>query len=57
LRSPAFSGDASAVELPIERADVQAIMTALFDANRKLDDVLSYLYGEDDGEEEEEDPA
>ena len=45
------------MELPIERANVQAIMTALFDANRKLDDILSYLYGEDDGEEEEEDPA
>jgi hypothetical protein len=42
------------MELPIERADVQAIMTALFDANAKLDDSLGYLYGDDDGEEEED---
>jgi hypothetical protein len=37
--------------------DVKAIMAGLWDANRKLDDVLSYLYGEDDGEEEETDSA
>ena len=40
------------MELPIEHEDVQAILKGLFDANSKLDDVLSYLYGEDDEEEE-----
>jgi hypothetical protein len=45
------------MELPLDRDDVQTIMGALFDANRKLDDILRYLYEEDDGEEEEEDSA
>jgi hypothetical protein len=39
------------MELPIERADVQAILEGLFDANSKLNDTLSYLFGEDDEEE------
>jgi hypothetical protein len=42
---------ASSMELPIERADVQAILEGLFDANSKLNDTLSYLFGEDDEEE------
>lgn len=29
-------------------------MIGVWDANRKLDDILSYLEDEDDGEEEEE---
>ena len=41
-----------AMELPIERADVQAIMVGIFDANGKLDEILSYLFGDDDEEEE-----
>ena len=48
-RSVGHAGD---MELPIEQEDVQAILKGLFDANSKLDDVLSYLYGEDDEEEE-----
>jgi hypothetical protein len=40
------------VELPIERADVQAIMGSLLDAHWKLDQILGYLFGEDDEEEE-----
>ena len=39
----------------MEPADVQAMLIGLFNANAKLDDILSYLYGEDDGEETEED--
>ena len=39
------------MDLPIEREDVQAILKDLFDANSKLDDILSYLFGEDDEEE------
>jgi len=38
------------------REDMNALMVGVWDANRKLDDILSYLYGEDDGEEEEADP-
>jgi hypothetical protein len=43
------------VEFPLTDRDVQTIMTGLFEANVKLDEILRYLYGEDDGEEEEED--
>jgi hypothetical protein len=43
------------VELPIEHADVQALFEGLFDANSKLDQILGYLFGEDDEEEEESD--
>jgi hypothetical protein len=42
------------VELPIEREDVQAIMVGLFDINWKLDQVIRYLVGDDDGEDEED---
>lgn len=40
------------MDLPIEREDVQAILEGLFDANSKLDEILGYLFGEDDEEEE-----
>jgi hypothetical protein len=43
------------VEFPIERADVQAIMGSLLDANGKLDQIIDYLLGDDDEEEEEPD--
>ena len=42
------------MELPIERADVQAIMGSLLQAHWKLDQIVDYLLGGDDGEEEEE---
>jgi hypothetical protein len=48
-------GTLRSVELPLDKRDVQTIMTGLFDANSKLDDILSYLSGEDDGEEEDAD--
>jgi hypothetical protein len=38
-----------------DRDDVNAMLVGIWDANRKLDDVLSYLYEDDDGEEEETD--
>lgn len=38
----------------IDGDDVQATVVGVWDANRKLDDILSYLENEDDGEEEEE---
>jgi hypothetical protein len=40
------------MELPLDRGDVTAILTGLFDANRKLDEIKELF--EDDGEEEEE---
>jgi hypothetical protein len=40
----------------IECEDVRALLTGVWDANRKLDSILRYLYDEDDGEEEETDP-
>jgi hypothetical protein len=40
--------------MTVDPEDVQAIMHGVWDANRKLDDILSYLQDEDDGEEEEE---
>jgi hypothetical protein len=43
------------MELRIDRDDVQAIMGSLLDAHWKLDEILRYLLGEDDGEEEEPD--
>jgi hypothetical protein len=39
----------------MDNRDVQAIFTSLFEAHVKLDDILLYCYGEDDGEEEEPD--
>ena len=42
------------MELPIDRADVNALLIGVWDANRKLDEILSYIYREDDGEEETE---
>ena len=39
----------------VEQEDVNAILIGLFNANAKLDEILGYLYGEDDGEEAEED--
>jgi hypothetical protein len=42
------------VELPIEREDVQAIMAGLLNINWKLDRIISYLVGDDDGEDEED---
>ena len=43
-------------ELPIEREDVQALIYGVFNANRRLDEILRLLYDEDDGEEEEIEP-
>ncbi|HZC30868.1 MAG TPA: hypothetical protein VE261_05060 [Gaiellaceae bacterium] len=43
------------MELPLDRDDVDAILIGLFNANRKLDDILDYL--EIDGEEEAEEPS
>jgi hypothetical protein len=31
------------VELPLDRSDVTAILIGLFNANRKLDDIIDYL--------------
>ncbi len=43
------------VELPLERADVDAILQGIFDANARLLQIIDFLEI-DDGEEEEEDP-
>jgi hypothetical protein len=43
------------VESPLDRNDVTAILTGLFDANAKLDEII-YFLGIDDEEEEEESP-
>jgi hypothetical protein len=43
------------VELPLDRNDVTAILTGLFNANSKLDEII-YFLGIDDEEEEEEPP-
>ena len=40
----------------IEHEDVQALIYGVWDANRKLDEILRYLYNSDNGEEEEIDP-
>jgi hypothetical protein len=40
----------------LEPADVQGLFIGVWDANRKLDEILRYLFDEDDGEEEEADP-
>jgi hypothetical protein len=37
----------------IEYEDVKALLAGVWDANRKLDAILRYLYDDDDGEEEE----
>jgi hypothetical protein len=37
-------GQASDVELPIDRGDAQAIMGSLLDAHWKLDQILGYLF-------------
>ena len=44
------------MELPIEREDVQAIMGSLLDLHWKLDQIIGYLFGEDNGEEETDSP-
>jgi hypothetical protein len=38
----------------VDPDDIRAIMNGVWDANRKLDEIVSYLRDEDDGEEEEE---
>jgi hypothetical protein len=40
------------VELPLDRDDVAAILTGLFNANAKLDEII-FLEIEDEEEEEE----
>jgi hypothetical protein len=47
-------GHAAVVGLPLDERDVQTIMHGLFEANLKLDTIIRYLSGEDDGEEEED---
>ena len=37
-----------------DRDDVNAILAGVWDANRKLDEILGYIFDDDDGEEEEE---
>jgi hypothetical protein len=44
------------VESPLDRNDVTAILTGLFDANRKLDEIKDFLEIDDGEEEEEDDP-
>jgi hypothetical protein len=41
------------VELPLDRDDVTAILTGLFNANSKLDEIIYFLGIEDDEEKEE----
>ena len=43
------------MNLPLDRGDVTAILTGLFNANAKLDEIIDFLEI-DDGEEEEEPP-
>jgi hypothetical protein len=43
------------VELPLDRDDVTAILTGVFNANAKLDEII-YFLGIDDEKEEEEPP-
>lgn len=49
-----MSEDLSVVESPLDRDDATAILTGLFDANSKLDEIIYFL--EIDDEEEEEGP-
>jgi hypothetical protein len=42
------------VELPLDRNDVTAILTGLFNANSELDEII-YFLGIDDEEEESPD--
>jgi len=44
------------VELPLDRADVEAILTGIFDANIRLVTIIDFPEI-DDGEEEEEDDS
>ena len=44
------------MELPLDRDDVTAILTGLFDANAKLDEIKEFLEIDDGEEEEEDDP-
>ena len=44
------------MDFPLDRHDVDALLVGVWDANRKLDEILSYLLEDDDGEEEEADP-
>jgi len=41
----------------IERADIDAILSAMFDIRVELTKIRKALKEEDDGEEEEEDPS
>jgi hypothetical protein len=52
LRDDCANATLSCVDERIERRDIHAIMEGIFDANVKLDEILRYLYGEDDEEEE-----
>ena len=54
LRDPPVPATRPRVELPLDRGDVTAILTGLFDANAKLDEIIYFL--EIDDEEEEEEP-
>lgn len=38
----------------IDSEDVKALIHGVWDANRKLDEILRFLYDDDNGEEEEE---
>jgi hypothetical protein len=41
----------------MQDADVQAVVTGLFNANWKLDRILEYLGDDDETEEDEADPS
>ena len=55
LRRRRANVDDAAVESPLERTDVDAILRGIFDANVRLITIIDFLEI-DDGEEEEEDP-
>jgi hypothetical protein len=44
---------APVAENQIEYEDAKALILGVWDANRKLDEILRFLYDDDDGEEEE----
>ena len=37
--------------MPLDRHDVNALLEGIWDANRKPDEILGYLFEEDDGED------
>ncbi len=43
-------------ETLISRAEVEAMLFAIFDISRNLERLVGFIEGEDDGEEEEEAP-